>query len=67
MSRELDAIAYVISPLLRESLKREVAAWEQKCNQTQVTIDWRCTTADAQIKLKRLYPVFKERKEQKAA
>jgi len=25
-----------------------------------VTIDWRFTTADARIKLKRLYPVVKE-------
>jgi DDE superfamily endonuclease len=50
-----------------DTLKREVAAWEQKRNQAQVTIDWRFTTADARIKLKRLYPVFKEQQEQKAA
>ena len=50
-----------------DTLKREVAAWEQQRNQAQVTIDWRFTTADARIKLKRLYPVFKEQKEQKAA
>ncbi|HYV69288.1 MAG TPA: IS630 family transposase [Pseudolabrys sp.] len=50
-----------------DTLKREVAAWEQKRNQAQVTIDWRFTTADARIKLKRLYPVLKEQKEQKAA
>jgi hypothetical protein len=35
-------------------LKREVAAWEQQRKQAQVTIDWRFTTADARIKLKRL-------------
>jgi hypothetical protein len=50
-----------------DTLKRAVAAWEQKRNQAQVTIDWRFTTADARIKLKRLYPVLKEQHEQKAA
>jgi hypothetical protein len=50
-----------------ETLKREVAAWEQKRNQAHLTIDWRFTTADARIKLKRLYPVLKEQQEQKAA
>jgi hypothetical protein len=46
---------------------REVAAWEQRRNHAHVTIDWRFTTAYARIKLKRLYPVLKEQKEQKAA
>jgi hypothetical protein len=50
-----------------ETLKREVAAWEQQRNQAHVTIDWRFTTADARIKLKRLYPVLKEQQEQKVA
>jgi hypothetical protein len=50
-----------------ETLKREVAAWEHRRNQAPVTIDWRFTAADARIKLKRLYPVLKEQKEQKAA
>jgi hypothetical protein len=45
-----------------ETLAREVAAWESRRNQAQVTIDWRFTTADARIKLKRLYPIFKEQK-----
>jgi hypothetical protein len=49
------------------TLTREVAAWEQKRNQAQVTIDWRFTTADARIRLKRLYPMLKEQEEQKAA
>jgi DDE superfamily endonuclease len=44
-------------------LKREIAAWEHRRNQAQVTIDWRFTTADARIKLKRLYPILKEHKE----
>jgi len=43
-----------------ETLTAEVAAWERTRNQRQVTIDWRFTTQDARIKLKRLYPVLKE-------
>lgn len=37
-------------------MRREVAAWEQDRNHRAATIDWRFTTADARIKLKRLYP-----------
>lgn len=38
------------------TLKQEVAAWEQERNAAQVRIDWQFTTADARVKLKRLYP-----------
>jgi DDE superfamily endonuclease len=41
----------------RATLEREVAAWVTARNGTTTTIDWRFTTADARIKLKRLYPV----------
>jgi len=37
-------------------LEREVAAWQAKRNAHAVGINWRFTTADARIKLKRLYP-----------
>lgn len=37
-------------------LKEQVAAWEQQRNTYSVKVDWRFTTADARIKLKRLYP-----------
>jgi transposase len=37
-------------------LAREVAAWQARRNANPVGIDWRFTTADARIKLKRLYP-----------
>lgn len=37
-------------------LKREVAAWEDDRNERAVEIRWRFTTADARIKLHRLYP-----------
>ena len=42
----------------KETLSREVAAWQERRNKNQTTADWRFTTADARIKLKRLYPRF---------
>jgi hypothetical protein len=48
-------------------LQQEVAAWEHRRNPAHITIAWRFTTAEARIKLKRLYPVLTEQKEQKAA
>jgi hypothetical protein len=52
-----------ISPGLttrEDALRREIAAWEQERNAKHVTVDWQFTTADARIKLKRLYPCFQE-------
>ena len=40
----------------RNLLAHEVSAWETRRNQAKVKIEWRFTTADARIKLKRLYP-----------
>jgi len=42
----------------REELEREVAAWEEERNERGVEVRWRFTTADARIKLRRLYPVL---------
>jgi hypothetical protein len=42
----------------RTTLTREVAAWEGARNATAVKVDWQFRTADARIKLKRLYPIF---------
>jgi hypothetical protein len=42
----------------RVTREREVAAWVDARNGTAVRINWRFTTADARIKLKRLYPVI---------
>ena len=42
----------------REELEREVAAWEEERNERGVEIQWRFTTADARIKLRRLYPTI---------
>jgi hypothetical protein len=39
-----------------ERAKQQVAAWTVRCNQQQVTINWRLTAEDASIKLKHLYP-----------
>jgi hypothetical protein len=41
-----------------EELRKEVAAWEEARNGKQVEIRWRFTTADARVKLRRLYPVI---------
>jgi hypothetical protein len=40
----------------RDTLTTEVAAWTTARNAASVTVDWHFTTADARIKLKRLYP-----------
>ena len=40
----------------KDSLTCEVAAWENDRNLRERKIDWQFTTADARIKLKRLYP-----------
>ena len=42
----------------KEELEREVAGWEEERNERGVEIQWRFTTADARIKLRRLYPVL---------
>jgi hypothetical protein len=42
----------------RATMEREVAAWVTARNAGAASIDWRFTTADARIKLKRLYPAF---------
>lgn len=42
----------------QQSLEREVSTWNQERNTSATTVDWQFTTADARIKLKRLYPVI---------
>lgn len=41
----------------KEMLASETATWEQSRNDAPTTVKWHFTTADARIKLKRLYPV----------
>ncbi len=38
------------------ALIAEVGAWETRRNESQAGVDWQFTTADARVKLKRLYP-----------
>ena len=40
------------------TIQTEVAAWNRERNNSTRKIDWQFTTADARIKLKRLYPKF---------
>lgn len=42
------------------TLQAEVTAWQERRNSAGGTVDWRFTTADARIKLKRLYPTIHE-------
>jgi hypothetical protein len=40
------------------TLTGEVAAWQRDRNTVQVKVDWQFTTAEARVKLKRLYPIL---------
>ena len=42
----------------KQTLIEEVAAWEDDRNKNHTKADWHFTTADARIKLKRLYPTL---------
>lgn len=41
-----------------EALTHEVAAWETQRNAAKAKVNWRFTTDDARIRLKKLYPSF---------
>lgn len=43
-----------------EEIKKEVKAWEDARNNMDAKINWQFTTENARIKLRRLYPTFKE-------
>ncbi|MDR2652324.1 MAG: IS630 family transposase, partial [Prevotellaceae bacterium] len=42
-----------------DEMKSEVEAWQNSRNNQLAKINWQFTTADARVKLKRLYPSFK--------
>jgi len=42
----------------QETFKKEVAAWQKKRNSIAEPMNWRFTTKDARIKLKKLYPTI---------
>lgn len=41
-----------------DEMRRKVSSWQCRRNANSSSVNWRFTTADARIKLKRLYPVF---------
>jgi hypothetical protein len=41
-----------------ELLQQEIAAWESQRNQAKIGANWKFTTSDARVKLRRLYPSF---------
>ena len=41
-----------------ESVRMEAEAWQTHRNTQNATINWRFTTKNARVKLKRLYPIF---------
>jgi DDE superfamily endonuclease len=41
---------------VRDELRQQVGAWEEERNERGVVVQWRFTTADARIKLHKLYP-----------
>ena len=51
----------------QEELEREVQAWQHGRNEEATTVNWRFTTADARIKLKRLYPSLEKKKSSSSA
>ena len=42
----------------KERMIAEVAAWERQRNEANATVDWQFRTAEARVKLKKLYPVI---------
>ena len=42
----------------QQALAHQTSAWEARRNAAEATVEWRFTTADARIKLKKLYPVL---------
>jgi DDE superfamily endonuclease len=44
----------------KEIMAEEIATWEKNRNEACTRINWRFTTTDARIKLKRLYPSFEK-------
>jgi hypothetical protein len=45
----------------REALLEQVEQWQNRRNRCGIVVHWQCTTADARVKLARLYPVFEEK------
>ena len=41
-----------------EEMARQVDAWQEDRNEREVGVQWRFTTADARVKLHKLYPTI---------
>ena len=44
----------------QETLKMEITAWQEKINAIARPMEWRFTTEDARVKLKKLYPTLQD-------
>ena len=44
----------------QEALRKEIKAWQDNRNTNTKTIDWKFTTKDARVKLRKLYPTIVE-------
>jgi hypothetical protein len=55
---ELSAFSRDLPPRIgdKDALTRHAAAWERRRNAAATRADWQFTTADARIKLRKLYP-----------
>ena len=42
----------------KQAMTKETAAWTTNRNKHHAKADWQFTTADARVKLKRLYPLL---------
>lgn len=42
----------------QDTLRNEIEAWVSDRNQAKAKMDWRFTTEDARVKLKKLYPTI---------
>jgi hypothetical protein len=45
-----------------ETLEAEIAAWQKRRDAAGGKIDWRFSTKDARVKIKRLYPSLQSRR-----
>ena len=72
----LNSAEIELSVLARQGLEHTIATVDELCEQVQswqeyrnhhmATVHWRFTTADARIKLQRLYPTIRDRGQEKA-
>jgi DDE superfamily endonuclease len=42
----------------KPAMQQHVAAWEKRRNESKVKVDWQFNTADARVKLRKLYPTL---------